>query len=157
MVLFIGAGSNASFAYLDATYDRFTEVVGGVEVDRVGNTLPNSPKWKIILGAEYMLDFANGDTLTLRGDLSWQDDVYFRPSNLPQFSSEPFTVINARLTYQPDNADWLIAAYVRNLTDTTYATYRTAGITPNGNTDENLPLAVFGEPRQYGVQLRYSF
>ncbi len=148
---------NASVAYLDATYRRFTEVVGGVEVSRRGNTLPNSPKWKIILGAEYVEEFADGATLTLRGDFSWQDDVFFRPSNLPQFSFHDYAVINTRVSYRPADGRWEIAFYGRNLTDANYQTYRTAGIAPTGISDENLPLAVFGEPREYGLQVIFDF
>lgn len=40
---------------------------------------------------------------------------------------------------------------------TRYATYKTVGRNAAGAADINVPVTVFGEPRQYGVQLRRNF
>lgn len=59
-----GVDLSLSIAYLDATYDTFTQNVGGVEVDLAGNTLPNTPKWTYSAGAQHSHPVAASRNLT---------------------------------------------------------------------------------------------
>lgn len=53
---------------------------------------------------------------------------------------------------------WEVSLYGTNLLDERYATYitsarnRDGGITADGNTSNT-----YGEPRQYGIKMRYNF
>ena len=57
----------------------------------------------------------------------------------------------------PTDGSWEVALYGRNLTNERYATYKAVGTDALGVSNPDLPLTVFGEPRQYGLQVRYFF
>jgi len=140
-------------AYLDAKYDRYFDQ----GVDLAGNTLPNSPKWNLTLASEYRIELNGGGVIKLRGDVAQRDKIFFKANNLPQFSNDSYVLVNARVAFSTAGDKWEMALYGRNLTDERYATYRTVGTDTTGVSNPNLPLAVFGEPRQYGVQIVRSF
>jgi iron complex outermembrane receptor protein len=148
-----GLDLTATAAYLDAQYDRYFDQ--GVSL--AGYTLPNAPKWNLTFAAAYRFEFADGHSLTLRGDVGWRDRVYFKPNNLRQFSEDPNTLVNARATFAPAGGVWEMSIFARNLTDARYATYKTVGTDATGVSNPALPLSVFGEPRQYGVQMLRRF
>lgn len=144
---------NSSVAYLDARYDVFFDQ--GVSL--AGNRLPNAPVWNVTFGAQYELDLGGIGRLTLRGDTAYRSRVFFKANNDPLFGNDGYFLVNGRIGLILPGDRWEVAIYGRNLTDTRYATYRTVGTDTTGVSNPTLPLAVFGEPRQYGLQLRYSF
>ena len=144
---------NATIAYLDATYDVFFE--GGVDFS--GNRLANSPEWAYSFGAQHTTDLTNGGTLTIRGDYAWRDTVNFSRSNLPQFRSNTYSLLNANVSYTSSNGLWEASIYGTNLADTKYATYITAGRNAAGASDDSIPITVRGEPREFGIKLRRNF
>lgn len=148
-----GLTLNSTIAYLDARYDVYFDD-GGASLE--GNRLPNAPKWNVTLGGEYKTPLAGG-ALTLRTDLAWRDKVFFKPSNNPLFTGTATTLVNGRIAWQPSSEVWEIALYGRNLTDERYVSYSTVGTGATGVSNPSLPLYIYGEPRQYGVQARYFF
>jgi iron complex outermembrane recepter protein len=143
----------STIAYLDARYDVYFDDVGA---SLKGKRLPNAPKWNITLGGEYKASLGGG-MLTLRTDISWRDSIFFKPSNNPLFSGNATTLINGRVAWQPASEAWEIALYGRNLTNERYVSYSTIGTDATGVSNPTLPLYIYGEPRQYGLQLRYFF
>lgn len=148
-----GLDLNATVAYLDAEYDVFFE--GGEDFS--GNRLANAPDWSYSLGAQYTVDLGNAGEIMLRGDFAWRDTVDFKRNNLPQFRSDTYSLVNARVSYISPNELWELSVYGTNLTDNRYATYITVGRNAAGEADLNVPVTVLGSPRQYGVQLRRNF
>ncbi|MCX7587273.1 TonB-dependent receptor [Phenylobacterium sp. 58.2.17] len=148
-----GLDLTATAAYLDAKYDRFFDQ--GVSL--AGKTLPNAPKWNLTFAAQYRFELPAGQALTLRGDVAWRDEVEFKANNLPQFAGAAYTLFNARATYSTIDDRWELAVFGKNLTDERYATYKTVGTDATGVSNPALPLAVYGEPRQYGVQVMRRF
>ncbi|VAV97882.1 TonB-dependent receptor [hydrothermal vent metagenome] len=148
-----GLDINASLAYLDAKYDVFSE--GGQ--DFAGNTLANSPKWTYSFGAQYTADVGDAGYITIRGDYAFRDTVNFARNNLPQFRAKTYTLLNARISFTTMDELWEVSLYGKNLTNNRYATYITSGRTAAGGESANMPITVFGEPRQYGVRLRRNF
>lgn len=144
---------NATIAYLDAAYDVFFE--GGEDFS--GNRLANSPEWAYSFGAQYTVDVGDLGYLTLRGDYAWRDNVDFKRDNLPQFRADTYSLLNARISFVSEDELWEVSLYGQNLTDNRYATYITLGRNTAGAADPNLPVTVFGEPRQYGIQLKRNF
>ncbi|HEY0106283.1 MAG TPA: hypothetical protein VGB91_09385, partial [Rhizomicrobium sp.] len=59
-----------------------------------------------------------------------------------------YGLFNLRLTYQPDDTNWTIGAFVNNLSDEKY-------IKDAGNTGDafGIPTFIAGEPRFYGVSV----
>ncbi len=149
-----GLDLNATLAYLDAAYDTFFE--GGVDFS--GNRLANAPDWSYSLGAQYTTPLGNNmGELTFRTDFAWRDTVDFKRNNLPQFRSDTYALLNARITYTTPNQLWEASVYGTNLTDNRFATYITVGRNAAGAADLNVPVTVLGSPRQYGISLRRNF
>lgn len=143
----------STLAWLDARYDVYFDQGNSLK----GNRLPNAPKWNITLGGEYKLPIGTRGDLVLRTDLAWRDKVFFKPNNDARYAGDSSMLINGRIAWQPANEHWELAAYGRNLTNERYASYKAVGTDPTGVSNPDLPLTVYGEPRQYGVQLRYFF
>jgi len=148
-----GFDINGTISYLDAKYTNFFE--GGEDFS--GNRLANSPEWAYSFGAQYSYDLANMGQMTLRADYAWRDNVDFKRNNLPQFRADTYSLLNARISYASEDGDWEMSIYGQNLTDNRYATYITLGRNTAGAADPSLPVTVFGEPRQYGIQLKRNF
>lgn len=148
-----GLDLNATVAYLDAEYDVFFE--GGEDFS--GNRLANSPKWTYSLGAQYSTNVGSMGYVTFRSDYAWRDNVDFKRNNLPQFRADTYSLLNARVAFTTADEAWEVSLYGTNLTDTRYATYITVGRNTSGAADIGLPVTVFGEPRQYGIQLKRNF
>jgi iron complex outermembrane receptor protein len=144
---------SSTLAYLDARYDVYFDA----ETSLAGNRLPNAPKWNVTFGAEYRANLGAAGQLLLRTDLALRGKAFFKPSNDPLYAGERVTLLNGRLTYQPQGRNWEIALYGRNLTNERYASYKAVGTDATGVSSPSLPLTVYGEPRQMGVQLRYTF
>jgi iron complex outermembrane receptor protein len=143
----------STLAWLDARYDVYFDQ--GTSLN--GNRLPNAPKWNITFGGEYSLPLGTIGDLVLRADLAWRDATFFKPNNDPRYAGGNTTLVNARIAWQPDDKQWEVALYGRNLTNERYASYKAVGTDATGVSNPDLPLTVYGEPRQYGVQLRYFF
>jgi len=148
-----GFDLNMNVAYLDAKYTNFFE--GGEDFS--GNRLANSPKWAYSFGAQYTKDMDFGGRLTVRGDYAWRDNVDFKRNNLPQFRADTYSLLNARLSYTTEDEAWEVSLYGQNLTNNRYASYITSARDITGGADANASSAVYGEPRQYGIQLRRTF
>lgn len=144
---------NATVAYLDAKYDVYFE--GGEDFS--GNRIANSPKWAYSFGAQYTYDIGGRGYMTLRGDFAWRDNVDFKRNNLPQYRADTYSLLNARIAYTTADELWEVSLYGQNLTNNRYATYITTGRNVAGAADSSLPVTVFGEPRQYGIQLKRIF
>lgn len=144
---------NSTVAYLDARYDVYFDA----ETSLAGNRLPNAPKWNLTFGAEYRAPIGKAGELLLRTDIAWRDKIYFKPNNNPLYAGESVTLVNGRVAYQPNGKNWELAAYGRNLTNERYVSYKAVGTDVTGVSNPALPLTVYGEPRQFGVQARYFF
>jgi len=122
------------------------------EIQLAGNPTRNSPEWTANLHAE--LDVAtvgNGAVLTIMGDISYRDDVFFTEFNRLLEGEEAYTISDLNLRYASGNGQITADLWVKNLTDeevasSTFAlaTARTIGVT-------YLP------PRMYGFTLGYRF
>jgi iron complex outermembrane receptor protein len=133
---------------LDARYDEFTSSEParpdlGVQ-DLSGNRLPQAPRYRIRFDATYAWSLENG-TLSLRGQGTWTDRVYFSPYNRDIISAAPNSEFNAFLTYE--QGDWTVQAYGRNLTDKRKPIYANPTVAFTGFT----VLSNWNAPRTIGV------
>lgn len=141
----------STLAYLDARYDVYFDQ----ETSLAGNRLPNAPKWNATFGAEYRAPLGSMGDLVFRTDIAYREAVFFKPNNNPRYAGRNTTLVNGRIAWQPTNNKWELAIYGRNLTKERYATYKAVGTDATGVSNPAFPLTVYGEPRQYGLQLRY--
>ena len=68
-----------------------------------------------------------GGTFALRVDYSFRGDNYSDTYNRTRDYIEEYDVVDLSLNYTPNNGDWYVGAYVRNLDDSDhiYAKYNT--------------------------------
>ena len=136
------------FAWLDATFDRFLAVRPGttVEIDVPGNRLTYVPTWAGSGSAVYQIPIGHAGTTSLRGDVSWQDRVFFTAFNDEVESQGAYGLVHVRAAFEPPSRRWELAFYARNVGQQPYVT----GI----NTGAAFPAynGRPGEPRHWGTQ-----
>lgn len=157
---------SGGLSVLDAEYDEFVDRQGNNPdgtprvLDLTGNTLPNAPDFKFNLGVEYDIELGNGQLLTLNGQISHQDDVFFTQFNEPVVGQDSFTLVDGRVAYQV-NENLEVALFGRNLTDEEYF----QNVVRFTSTSDAIrdPLGIgnaLGYPapgRTYGLQAMYRF
>jgi outer membrane receptor protein involved in Fe transport len=134
---------------------NYPEVNGGagLRTDLSGNELPNSPHWTVNFGAEYSIPFADEWAATVRTDLYWQAQSWWRVYNLDSFDRlKPWSNVN--FTVRVDGPEGLaIEAYVKNAFDNTALT----GAFLNSD-DTGLTTNVFTtDPRLIGFSITKTF
>ena len=153
---------NTAIAYTDGIYVSFKnapvplEETGGEQAfkDISGGALPGISKWSGSLGAEAT---ARGNLIGLKGNYFFGVDAYYRSS----FSSSPspsrylnidgYNLINSRLGFRASNGI-SIFVWSRNLFNTNYYEQLLAAPGCAGHY-----AGIVGDPRTYGVTLRYTF
>ena len=110
-------------------------------------SLKNAPEFKGTLGITHTAAIAGG-VLTSRLDLSFEDESYNLVANAPESAEvDVDTLINARIAYQPDNGNWQLALWGKNLSDEEYAR-------ASAERDFSQYAA---EPLTWGVDFGYRF
>ena len=116
-------------------------------VNATGNELQRAPKWVVTAGAEYRKEMPFGGTLHSSADYYYNGGYYWTPQNTARQSA--YSLVNVTLGYAPA-AQWDVSAWVKNLTNTYYAT-----------TTIYIPglseLAQDAPPRMYGLTASYKF
>jgi iron complex outermembrane recepter protein len=137
---------DASYAYLDAKYDRY--VVGG-GLDFSGNRMPRTPTNRFNVAASYETEFVGGTQLNLRAAYNWTGRFFFQPSNSPveRESSYGLTDVSAQITLPNERTS--LQLWGRNIFNTTYRTY----LDPL----DAERIAAYGDRATYGVTLSHSF
>lgn len=130
----------------------FTELNPGVQDITLSTQQANTPKWSGNLGISYAFDVGNDATLTMRGDWSFSSSSFRDIVNTPQLKQPAYSLVNARITYAPSEANWTLSALVTNLTDTRYIV---GGLSTLGSF--GIVEAVYGRPREWGISLDYEF
>nr|VFK67014.1 MAG: iron complex outermembrane recepter protein [Candidatus Kentron sp. UNK]VFK72459.1 MAG: iron complex outermembrane recepter protein [Candidatus Kentron sp. UNK] len=118
----------------------------------VGNHAPNSNQYTLNLGAQYEFPVGAMDG-ALRFDMERRGTRYWYPDNVE--SQAPFTLYNARLTLE--QGDFQVSFWGKNLSDERYyAEYFDGGnvLNPPGTFEDSGAL---GQPRTFGVDVRYDF
>ncbi|CAN5133125.1 TonB-dependent receptor [soil metagenome] len=130
-----------------------------------GNHLRLSPDHRASIGAIWTLPVAGG-AFEIQPTYTWQSEVFFDDDNdrtdlqarnlvadlIVDELQESYGLLNLRIRYAPDGANWGVEAFADNLTDEKF-------VKDAGNTGDALGMPTFlsGEPRMYGVNvsLRY--
>ncbi|WP_337043564.1 TonB-dependent receptor [Emticicia sp. 17c] len=153
---------NAALAYTDGKYVSFKnapvplEEVGGAQAfkDVSGGALPGISKWAGSLGGELT---TKGEFIGLKGNYFLGVDGFFRskfsssPSPSKYLNIDGYALFNARLGFRASNG---ITFFVwgRNLFNKNYFEQLLAAPGSAGNY-----AGILGDPRTYGVTLRYTY
>jgi len=143
-------------AYVEPKYDNYVTFVNGVPMDISDRKFPGQPKWQTSLAASYSADVPMGE---LVGSLDWstQSLVDFQPDNhgpaMPASATmqRGYSLWNARLQLNVDEAGLKVAFWARNLFDKKYFA-NTIDIQSLG-----IASGALGEPRTFGLDIRKSF
>jgi iron complex outermembrane receptor protein len=158
---------NFGLAYLDATIQKYPDgqcyylqtaaegCIGGFW-NLAGKSLPNAPKWKGNMDAEYIHAIADtGFDGILTGSVRYQSSVNYSLSPDPDTEQGGFAIANLDLTVKPQQGAYKFSVFVNNLFDTHYY---------NGMTDYTAfsKANTFGfVPRDfrryYGIRASYAF
>jgi outer membrane receptor protein involved in Fe transport len=173
-----GAFVNVRFGWLESQFLDFVQVqqstfrfgaqsvVANKEIQNTGNTLLNSPRFKVSLTGEQTLPLGRYGSITARYDGVWTDTTYFDategrgiPNNqeiqfLPEdtLGQPAFWLHNLNLSYRPPGGGIEVAAWVRNLTNQAYTTFA-FDATPFRQTT----IYFVGDPRTFGGTLTVRF
>ena len=139
---------NASFGYLDATYEEYTKA-DGTYVPKQEQA--QAPKRTANLFSELMLS----DRIVWRVDVDYKDRYRFSDGH--DVKAPSTTLVNSELVWFLD--DWQTTLWVKNAFDREYYT-RGFGSFSNDPRDEyafNEPYYQIGDGRQFGVTVKYQF
>jgi len=161
---------NAAVAYLDGKYVKFTnaplpleetghtEIINGTATqvafkDASGGRIPGISKWNVSGGAEFSIP---GSLSTkegryfIAGDASYRSDYSSNPTPSKVLNVEGYSLFNARFGFKSETVS--IFAWSRNITNKNYYEQLQAAAGNSG-----LYAGVLGDPRTFGVTLRYAF
>ena len=154
---------NGGLEYLDAKYHEFPNgtctvarpVVGGIggtitlppaQCTLDGYRLPQAPKFSYSIGVTYSVDTGIG-TFDFNANDGYKSTFVWEPDN--RLKQKGYHLINASVTWTPEDSPFSLQLYGRNLGGVYYFT---SAANAGGN-DGHLP----GAPRTYGVKARYQF
>ena len=132
---------------LGKTKSKVTDV-GRSETLVVGESVGNTPKWSYNLAAQYNNYTGNGGQLVYRLSYGWKDKREIGVENNSTVQPS-YGLLTARLTYRNPDDDWRVTVFGTNLTNEEYLT--------QSQNSRGLGMAVYSDPRQYGISVAYSF
>lgn len=129
-----------------------TDPSGAAAFDLNGNHLAQAPDYTVNASAEYVIDAPFGE-FTLRAESLWQGRTYFDSFNTPQNQQGAYSLQNASITFNSDDKNWMISAFVRNIANKTIKGSAHVGFVPIG-----APvLGYLLPPRTMGLTVRRNF
>lgn len=147
---------SANASLLDAKYKTFTSIdaldpaLGAQDVS--GNHLSNAPNFSTNLGLAYTSDpVLAGGTITLRGDLSYRSQVFFREFNNPLDAQNAYAIVNLGLTWTAPSDKLRVRLFGNNV-------FNKAAIVQMDSSDNfGSRYVSWNSPRQFGVEIKSSF
>jgi iron complex outermembrane recepter protein len=131
--------------------------------DLSGARLPKAPKWKLGIGVQYKVDLDSAGSLTLRGDYSWQSQIFFAAFQdrepvagapaLAVLEQDSYHWLKGRVTYASADERWSVAAFIDNISNERV-------ITNSIFTGDIVGSRVAGNlapPRTFGVEAGIKF
>lgn len=142
-------------AWTDAEYKKFITEAAGGPIDNSDNKFAWIPELTYRLGVRFHLaSSANGiGDVYIRGDYSWQDEIYHSEFNDPRNHQDSYEILSSRLDFEGFLSEKIdLGIWGRNLTNEKY-------FISSGDQFGSTGIVVRGpsEPRTWGVDLRYSF
>lgn len=141
-----------SVGWLDAQYDEFNILVGGIATDVSDRPLVNSPKWNASLGATY--DHPIGERLiaTVHVDGAYRGTTATEITASPVLTQERYGLLNAFVGLKTSDDRWEFRAGVKNATD---EAIRVQGF--NLAEFPGVQVGFYTAPRTYDFRLIYRY
>lgn len=158
-----GLELTGAYSYTDSKYKKYElpvvnatgAIVGSKDLSHI--PFPYAPKHIFNMGARYSADLGDGvGSLVASANYAYTSEQYASPTAPP--TEEPYAyvpgygLVNLSLTWKNALGTSLDATlYATNMTNRTYI------ISSRASYGSGYASVVYGEPRMYGVQLRYRF
>jgi iron complex outermembrane receptor protein len=143
---------NGSVGWLDTVYNKFNPTA--ISAGATGNKFAQAPEWTVNLAATYHQDLSFAQ-MAATLSYAYIDDVTFTDSNIgrPFAFTKGYGLMDFNLDLKNIGGSRVTAGvWVKNLTNKTYIV---------NISDQSASLGfvsnIYGDPRTYGVQLRYEF
>ena len=141
--------ANSTFTPIDAnlgfsTYNQLQEIGG--------NKVVGTVDLETTITLTQMYQFAGGSGM-LNLSYHYKDDYFNDFFNTTRYTSPSTEYFNFNATYAPDNADWYLNLWARNLTDKRYIN----SIAKNSNLQGGAPFLTFDQGRKIGMDFGYNF
>lgn len=154
-----------SYVYTDPQYKSWKNPTTGADLS--STPFPFTPKHAASITTAYTWPLGQAGALRFVAGANYQDDIWI---NALQTSADIAAIPESLHSTMQQSAYWLydasvswekvmggpidITAFVKNITDEEYAV---GGIQLYQNASVGISTKVFGDPRTYGLQLRYRF
>lgn len=152
-----------TYSFLHAKYDDYSDLLYG---DISNGMFPGAPKHQLVIAPRVVPMSNDKGEVILQGTAFYQSKTSYDVFNTP--NGNPVTALGVPGSVVPGywkvdlRADWNnimssdfgAALFVRNVFDKTYVT-STTNLQPVG--PSYIIGYIYGEPRMYGIELRYSF
>jgi iron complex outermembrane receptor protein len=112
-----GVTLNAAVGYLDAKYEEFNTLVGGVVTDVSDRELVNAPEWSGSLGLTFEHRLSPWLLGTLHVDGAYRGKTYTEITASEVLAQDSYTLANAFVSVRTDDDRWELRAGAQNLTD----------------------------------------
>jgi iron complex outermembrane receptor protein len=136
-------------AFLDTSVDDITLPSGRIVN---GQELPNSPGVTLSGSFSNSWDLPEGGIVFANINFYYVDERETNVQNHPSSSLDDYTISNARVSYETASEKWRLTAFVRNIGDVDYATYRLDVSDLFG-----FSTAAYGAPRTAGIEVTGFF
>jgi iron complex outermembrane receptor protein len=148
-----GLELTANLSRLDARYSNYPNAplaaaLGTGTINATGNYLDAAPPYSAFVSAQYDIPVDGGSTF-VRGEFSWQDRVFYDPSNYLSQSQGAYGLLNFFVGYNWLDEKMEFEGFVKNATDKSYI----FGAAANGL----VPTGEAGAPRTFGFRITKSW
>ena len=126
------------------TFQKFVEIGG--------NKVPGTADLESTLVLTQLYQFGGGSG-SLNLSYHYKDKVYGDFFNAERYAVNDTEYFNFNATYSPDNADWYLNLWARNLADKRYIN----SIARNSNLQGGSPFLTFDQGRKVGLDFGYDF
>ena len=163
--LFIQMGlgyTHSEFKDFDMLVPNGTPAPGFADLG--GETPQNTPEWSANLLANYSWYLDGGSRVSLQVDGSYQSEVYYTNGTVAtvadptsyirnkEVGQDSYSIWNARVSWTDETESLELALWGKNLADKEYAAYMFE-LTDTVGADQVMR----GQPRTYGVDVKYHF
>lgn len=147
-----GLTLNAAVGYLDAKYEEFNTLVGGVATDVSDRGLVNAPEWSGSVGVTYEHRLAPSLLGTVHVDGAYRGKTFTEITASEVLAQDDYTLANAFLSVRTDDDRWEFRGGVQNLTD---EKVRVQGF--NLSEFPGYQLAFYSARRIWNVHVAYRY
>ena len=143
---------SGTLGWLDADYDEFNILVGGVATDVSDRPLVNAPKWNGSVSATYEQPISPSMTAVFHADAAYRGKRAIEISASPELNQDGHEMVNAFAAIKTNDERWEFRAGVKNVTDTAI---RVQGF--NLSEFPGVQTGFYAAPRTYDFRVIYKY